>query len=150
MRTGDVVRIRSATYDETSVQKKVLLLSHYSNVMTFVSHSKLAKELRGKVTDDHAVEKAALKQDVSLSAVVLTEVDKKHANLPLYSLQDLFHNVDSDKELSSKDTFRTQFYVSKIEPADVKEWVKAYDRKTKKTTSLKGSAAKGGDNIFQV
>nr|AAC27615.1 alpha telomere binding protein [Oxytricha trifallax] len=150
LRTGEVVRIRSATYDETSTQKKVLLLSHYSNIVTFISTSKLAKELRGKITDDRAVEKAALKQDVSLSAVVLTEVDKKHAGLPAHSLHDLFHNADSDKELSSKDTFRTQFYVTKIEPSDVKEWVKAYDRKTKKVTSLKGSAAKGGDNIFQV
>jgi len=150
LRAGEVVRIRSATYDETSVQKKVLLLSHYSNIVTFVSTSKIAKELKAKITEDRAVEKAALKQDVSLSAVVLTEVDKKHAGLPTHSLQDLFHNVDSDKELSSRDTFRTQFYVSKIEPADVKEWVKSYDRKSKKTSSLKGSAAKGGDNIFQV
>ena len=150
LRAGEVVRIRSATYDETSTQKKVLLLSHYSNIVTFISASKIAKELRGKVSDDRATEKAALKQEVPLSATVLTEVDKKHAGLPLHSLQDLFHNVDSDKELAGKDTFRTQFYVTKVEPADVKEWVKAYDRKTKKATSLKGSAAKGGDNIFQV
>lgn len=118
--------------------------------MTFVSTSKLAKEIKAKVTDDRSVEKAALKQDVSLSAVVLTEVDKKHAALPLNSLQDLFHNVETDKEISGRDTFRTQFYVTKIEPADVKEWVKSYDKKTKKTTSLKGAAAKGGENIFQV
>lgn len=150
LRAGEVVRIRSATYDETATQKKVLILQHYSNILTFVSGSKLAKDLKAKISDDRAVEKAALKQDVSLSAVVLTEIDKKHANLPIHSLQDLFHNADSDKELSSKDTFRAQFFVTKIEPSDVKEWVKGYDRKTKKTTSLKGSAAKGGDNIFQV
>jgi Telomeric single stranded DNA binding POT1/CDC13 len=150
LRAGEVVRIRSATYDETSTQKKVLLLSHYSNIMTFVSFSKLAKEVKTKVTDDRSVEKAALKQDVSLSAVVLTEVDKKHAGLPLNSLQDLFHNVETDKEISGRDTFRTQFYVTKIESADVKEWVKSYDKKTKKTASLKGAAAKGGENIFQV
>jgi hypothetical protein len=150
LRAGEVVRIRSATYDETSTQKKVLLLSHYSNIVTFISSSKLAKEVKGKVTDDRSVEKAALKQDVSLAAVVLTEVDKKYANLPTHSLQDLFHNVDTDKEISGKDTFRTQFYVTKIEPADVKEWVKSYDKKSKKTTSHKGAGAKGGDNIFQV
>lgn len=150
LRAGEVVRIRSATYDETTTQKKMLLLSHYSNIVTFISASKLAKEVKAKVSDDRATEKAALKQDVPLSATVLTEIDKKHAGLPLHSLQDLFHNVDSDKELAGRDTFRTQFYVTKIEPADVKEWVKAYDRKTKKTSSLKGSAAKGGDNIFQV
>jgi len=149
LRTGEVVRIRSATYDETSNQKKVLLLSHYSNIMTFVGASKLAKEVKTKVTDDKSVEKAALKQDVSLSAVVLTEVDKKHANLPTHTLQDLFHNVDTDKEISSRDTFRTQFYVTKIEPADVREWVKSYDKKTKKAASLKG-AAKGENLIFQV
>nr|AAU43901.1 alpha telomere binding protein [Uroleptus sp. WJC-2003] len=150
LRTGEVIRIRSATYDETSTQKKVLILSHYSNIMTFVSSSKLAKEVKAKVTDDKALEKAALRQDVSLSAVVLTEVDKKHAALPTHSLQDLFHNVDTDRELAGKDTFRTQFYVTKVEPSDVKEWVKSYDKKTKKSASIKGAAAKGDNLIYQV
>lgn len=149
LRSGDVVRIRSATYDETSTQKKVLLLSHYSNIMTFVSSSKLAKELKAKVTDDKSSDKAALKSAVSLNAVVVSEVDKKLAALPLNSLQDLFHSADSDKELQSRDTFRTQFQITKIEPSDVKEWVKSYDKKTKKAASLKG-AAKGDNLIYQV
>ena len=117
--------------------------------MTFVSSSKLSKEVKAKVADDKTVEKAALKQDVSLSAVILTEVDKKHAALPTHSLQDLFHNVDSDKDISGKDTFRTQFYITKIEPADVKDWVKSYDKKTKKSATLKG-AAKGDNLIYQL
>jgi hypothetical protein len=45
--------------------------------MTFVSGSKLAKEVKGKVTDDRQAEKQALKSEVSHNAVVLTEVDKK-------------------------------------------------------------------------
>ena len=84
-----------------------------------------------------------------MSAVILSEVDKKHANLPSHSLQDLFHNVETDKELSGRDTFRTQFYVTRVEPGDVKEWVKSYDKKTKKAVSLKG-AAKAENPIFQV
>ncbi len=52
LRQGDVVRIRSATYDETSPNKKVLLLSNYSNSLTFVSSSKLAKDVRTKVSDE--------------------------------------------------------------------------------------------------
>ena len=61
----------------------------------------------------------------------------------------MFHNIDTDKEISGKDTFRTQFYVTKIESVDVKEWVKSYDKKTKKTTSLKGSAAsKSAGNLI--
>jgi len=152
LRQGEVVRIRSVTYDETSSTKKVLNLSHYSNIMTFVSASKLAKEVRGKVTDDKNTEKAVLKQPVMMNAVILTEVDKKHANLPTSTLQDLFHYADNDPELANKTTFRTSFYVTKIEPADPKEWVKAYDKKAKKANSLKGSNAtkKDGNLIYQV
>ena len=51
--------------------------------------------------------------------------------------------------MANKNTFRTSFYVTKIEPVDVKEWVKSYDAKAKKVTSLKG--AKGAGNlIYQV
>lgn len=145
VRAGDVVRIRSVTYDETSTQKKVLLLSHYSNILSFPASSKLAKEFRSKVADEK-VDKAAV---TGASATILTEVDKKYANLPFVSLQDLFHNVETDKDLQSKDTFRTQFYVTRIESADVKEWSKSFDKKTKKSASFKGQ--KGNANaIYQV
>jgi len=106
--------------------------------MTFVSASKLAKEVKSKVQDEKAVEKASLKSAVSMNAVILTEVDKKHQHLPTTTLDDLFHYSENDPELSNKNTFRTTFYVTKIEPADPKEFVKQYDKKTKKTTSLKG------------
>lgn len=142
---GDAVRIRSVTYDETSTQKKVLLLSHYSNVLTFPAGSKTAKDLKAKVGDEK-LDKASV---TGVSASVLTEVDKKYAGLPVTSLQDLFHNVETDKDLQAKDTFRAQFYVTRIESADVKEWTKAYDKKTKKATSFKGQ--KGNANaIYQV
>lgn len=145
VRAGDVIRIRSATYDETSTQKKVLLLSHYSNILALPAASKLAKEVRAKVGDEK-VDKAAI---TGVNATVLTEVDKKYAGLPVHSLQDLFHNVETDKEIQGKDTFRTQFYVTKIESADVKEWTKSYDKKTKKTSSFKGQ--KGNANaIYQI
>ena len=67
----------------------------------------------------------------------------------MHSLQDLFHNVETDKEIQSKDTFRTQFYVTRIESANVQEWSKAFDKKTKKATSFKGQ--KGNAHaIYQV
>jgi len=59
LRTGQAVRIRSCTWDETSTNKQVLALSHYSNIMTFISSSRLASGL-SKVADDWASEKAAL------------------------------------------------------------------------------------------
>jgi hypothetical protein len=149
LRAGDVVRIRSATYDETSTHKKVLNLSHYSNILTFVSQSKLAKEVKAKVTDDKNTEKESLKQPVSMNAVILSEVDKKYANLPTTTLYDLFHYADNDPELVNKTTFKTCFYVTRIEPTDPKEFVKSYDKKTKKATSLKGAAAgKAAGNLI--
>lgn len=132
LRQGDVVKIRSAKFDETS-KKHVLNLSHYSNVMTFVSTSKLAKEVRSKVNDDKAADKASLKSAVMMNPVVLTEVDKKHQNLPNSSLHDLFHYAENDPALANKNTFRTSFYVTKIEPGTVQEWTKCYDKKCKKT-----------------
>jgi len=44
LKTGEVVRMRSCTYDDTS-SKKVLNLQHYSNIMTFTSGSKIVKEM---------------------------------------------------------------------------------------------------------
>lgn len=126
------MRIRSASFDETSLNKKVLVLQHYSNIMTFLGSSKLAATL-SKVTDDKGPEKAALKSDTSMLPVVLTEVDKKHQGLANTSLHDLFHSVDN-----SKSTFRTCFYVTKVEPSDnLSEAIQTYDKKTKKCTSAK-------------
>jgi hypothetical protein len=78
-----------------------------------------------------------------MTPVILTEVDKKHQNLQTTSLHDLFHSPDN-----STSTFRTCFYVTRVEPGSTQEAVRAYDRKTRKTTSAKGS--KGSDLIYQV
>ena len=142
LRQGSVVKIRSATYDETSLNKKMLVLQHYSNIMTFISSSKLASTLSQKVSDEKNSEKAALKSKVSMTPVVLTDIEKKHQNLPTTSLHDLFHSPDN-----STSTFRTCFYVTQVQPGDVKECVKSYDKKTKKVSSAKG---KGGELIYQV
>lgn len=98
--------------------------------MTFVSTSKLAAAL-SKVGDDRAAEKAALKSNTSMLPVVLTEIDKKHAGLANTSLHDLFHGTQSGS------TFRTCFYVTKVEPSDAAESVVCYDKKTKKSASAK-------------
>lgn len=144
LQVGDVIRIRSSIYDETS-KKSVLNLSHYSNIMTFISHSKLAKEIRNKVNDDKKSDQAALKENVSMHPVMLTEVDKKHANLPITPLKDLFSD---DADVAKSSVFRTHFCVSKVEPGNVQEYVKSYDKKSNKTSSTKGG--KGSNFIYQV
>ena len=139
IRQGSVVRIRSATYDTTSKAKNVLILQHYSNIMTFIGSSKLAASV-SKVSGENSTEKAALKSAVSMAPVVLTEVDKKWAHLPNTSLHDLFHSSDN-----STNTFRTCFYVTRVEPGNVADAVRGYNRSSKKT-----SANCSGDLIYQV
>jgi len=109
--------------------------------MTFISTSKLATNL-SKVSDDRAPEKNALKSSTSMLPVVLTEVDKKHQGLPMTSLYDLFHGPQS-----SNSTFRTCFYVTKVEPSDAAESVVCYDKKTKKTVSSKNGK---GDLVHRM
>lgn len=143
LRAGQVIRVRSATYDETTTTKKVLLLQHYSNIMTFVSTAKQAKTMASKVQDDQKADAAELAKATPAHAVVVSEVDKKHAGMPQTSLNDLFHH---DSSLTGS-TFRTTFNVVKVEGA-VQEMVRSYNKAAKKSTSAKG--VKGGDLIWQV
>jgi hypothetical protein len=135
LRAGNVIRIRSATYDETSSGKNVLNLQHYSNIMTFVASSGLAKSLASKVKDDG--------KNVAGHASVVSEVDKRWANHASTSLNDLFHHESS----LSGNTFRTTFQVVKVEGA-VNEMVKSWNKSSKKMSSAKG--AKGGDLCWSV
>jgi hypothetical protein len=142
LRSGQVVRIRSATCDETSTAKNVLALSHYSNIMTVISGSKMAAGL-AKVSDDWKADQAELAKDVPAVAVTVSDVERKWASLPQTSLEELFTNKGLQGE-----TFRTTFCVARVEPGDLKEAVKSYSKKTKTSASAKG--AKGGELIWQV
>merc|ERR1719263_4311 len=97
--------------------------------MTLIGSSKLGAQL-GKVAGENSTEKAALKSAVSMAPVVLTEVDKKWSHLPNTSLHDLFHSSDN-----STNTFRTCFYVTRVEPGNVADACKGYNRSSKKTSN---------------
>jgi hypothetical protein len=141
LKAGQAVRVRSATWDETSANKQVLALSHYSNIMTFISSSRLAANV-AKVQDDVAADKAELAKDVPSVAVTISDIDRKWSNLQSTSLEELFGGK------LSGDTFRTSFCVCRVEPGDVRDAVKVYDRKSKKVSSAKG--AKGGELVWNV
>ena len=136
---GQAVRVRSATWDETSTSKQVLALSHYSNITTFIGSSKVAKGL-AKVTEDEKENAAELASASPAHAITVSEVASQHAGLQNTTLNELFHQG------KTSGTFRTSFFVVKVEPADG-EAVKSYDKKTKKTGSAKGAK---GDLIWQV
>ena len=141
LKTGQAVRIRSATWDETSAGKQVLTLQHYSNIMTFISSSRLATNV-AKVQDDANADKAELAKAVPSVAITMSDIDRKWANLPSTPLEELFGGKVAGE------TFRTSFCVCRVEPGDIRDAVKVYDRKAKKVTSAKG--AKGGELVWNV
>jgi len=141
VRAGNVVYIRSATVETTSSKKKVLALAPHSNIMILGNNTKLASATAKKCTDTWAADKAELGKDVPAHAVVLSDVEKKHAGLTTTSLQDLFHNEGS----LGGSTQRVCLNVVKVE-GDVKEMCRVFDKKSKKSTSCKGGAK--GDLIW--
>jgi len=143
VQAGQVVRIRSATYDETSTHKQVLALSHYSNILSFPASSKIARTLGAKVQDDWKQDQAELAGGAPSHAIILSEVDKKHAGLKHTSINDLFHQEGS----LTGNTFRTYFTVVKVE-GPTAELVQSYNKSAKKASSAKGT--KGGDLIWRV
>ena len=109
--------------------------------MTFISSSRLAAGV-AKVTDDANADKAELAKPVPSVAVTVSEIDKKWAALPSTSLEELFGGK------LTAETYRTSFCVTRVEPSDVKEAVKVYDRTNKKVATAKG--AKGGELVWNV
>lgn len=142
LRAGQVVRIRSATYDETSTHKNVLALSHYSNIMSFHHSSQLASGMAKKVSDDWKAEAAELAKATPSHAIVVSEVEKKHAASAHTSLNDLFHNESS----LSGNTHRVMLNVVHVE-GEVKEMCRVWNKAAKKSASAKSGK---GDLIWQV
>lgn len=122
VRAGQVIYIRSATADATS--KNVLALAPHSNILSLPATSKLAKAVAGKCGDTWAADQKELAKDVPQHAIVVSEVDKKHAGVATTSLHDLFHNESS----LSGNTHRVTLNVVKVE-GDAKDACKIWDKK---------------------
>jgi len=140
LRTGSVVRVRSCSWDETSTNKQVLALSHFSNILTFIGSSRLAASV-GKVQDDWAADKAALATASPPHAITVSQVASKWSGLKSTNLEELF----TSKTLQG-DTFRTSFCVTRIDGTGA-EGCKVWDKKAKKASSAKGGK---GDLIWHV
>lgn len=138
---GAAIRIRCATWDETCAGKNVLVLQHYSNIMTFISGTKLGKSL-ASITDDWSDNKKALAGDAALgTAVYVSEVDRKWANTPYTSLANMFSTA------TNGETYRTRFCVVRVDPGDSRDAVKSWDSKTGKLSS---AAKSSGDLAWNV
>ena len=74
--------------------------------------------------------------------MTISEIDRKWANLASTSIEELFSGK------ANAETFRTSFCVTRVEPGDIRDACKVFDRKTKKVSTAKG--AKGGELVWNV
>jgi len=132
LKAGDCVRIRSVCKDETSTNKKVLTQSHYSNIMTFINGSKLAKNYAGA--------KHSAKEEASLKgcnhANVVTAPAARMSGHHFSTLAELYEGNNKDGS-----THRVCVQVLAVQPGDVREMTKS--NAGGKLSSAKGSKDKG-------
>lgn len=114
---GQAVRVRSvnASADHS------LSLANHSNVLTFISNSKLATQLR-KISDETTSTKNA----------VTTITNKKLANSDVSNLKTLFF---APKKAAGGSNWHAQFSVLKTEPTSAGDWTKGKGKKA--STSVK-------------
>lgn len=115
LKQGQVVRVRSANVDNESSADNTLKLGPHSNILSFISVSKLAKETATKVKDDNKTDSQLLaSKDFVKAPVVVSEVSQKFKDMPYTDLNDLFHHPDSPA-IAKKTLFKTRFFVVKVE-----------------------------------
>jgi hypothetical protein len=89
--------------------------------MTFVPFSKLSKELTEKISmNPEKVDKELSKKPILTEPVIATSTFGEHSELPLTTLSDIFENNNKEE------IFRTRFYVIKITPNEVEDFVESY------------------------
>ena len=108
LRPGQVVRVRSCSWDETSTGKQVLALSHFSNILTFINGSKLAGSV-GKVQDDWAADKAALASATPAHAITVSTVASKWSGLKSTNLEELFTSNTLQRDTAIRKVWRRGF-----------------------------------------
>lgn len=118
-------------FDSTSKHKQVLIVQHFSNILRFQPHFKLAKQLDVKVRDQWKNDYQELQKPVPMHSIIVSEISAsdKIKNLAPTTLED---SLNSTKALQ-----RSIFQVVKIE-GEVQDYCQVYNPKTKQTKSAKG------------
>ena len=90
--------------------------------MTFVPFSLLNKELTDSISSNsEKVDKELFKKPILPEPVLITKTFGEYSDLPLTPLNDIF------EEPNHKETvFRTRFYVIKVTPNEVENFVENY------------------------
>lgn len=130
LNTHEVVRIRSANYDEKKTD--TLTLNEYSNILRVPKEYKSAKELLDKVKDKTApqgVKAQVTKHTPKDKPIVASQILNAHKQKEPIQLKELFSGAATK---GGQKYFKVRASVMEIGPKDPKEWLCVVDKKTKK------------------
>lgn len=128
---GSVVKIRSACIDTETERERCLELAPHSNIMTFVPFSKLSNQLMNEISmNPDKVDKELFKKPILTEPVLATRTFGDYSKLPLTTLSDMFDSSNTKEHI-----FRTRFYVVKMTPDNVEDYVEMHVPKVKKEYS---------------
>lgn len=122
---GCIIKIRSVNIDTETERERCLELAPHSNIMTFVPFSLLKDQLEKEISmGSEKVDKELFKKPILTEPVLATATFGKYSELPLTTLSDVF-----DDSTNKESIFRTRFYVIKVTPDNVEDYVENYSPK---------------------
>lgn len=122
---NSIVKIRSVNIDTETERERCLELAPHSNIMTFVPFSMLSKQLQNEISmSPEKVDRELFKKPILTEPVLATRTFGKYADLPLSTLSEMY------EEGANRETiFKTRFYVVKMTPDNVEDFVENYTPK---------------------
>lgn len=125
LQEGMIIKIRSVNIDTETERERCLELAPHSNIMTFVPFSKLSKDLAAEISmNPEKTDKELFKKPILTEPVLATRTMGKYSDLPLTSLSEIY-----DDPTNKETIFRTRFFVIKMTPDNVEDFVENFTSK---------------------
>lgn len=117
---GEVVRMRSVALDQQKgMSDNILFLNPRSNIMRFLSVSKIAKEIDNEVGEEEKIMKLMLCEEEKCildQPKVISTVTENLKSMKFTHLYDIFHKQTDSIVYAER--LRVKFYVLNIQPYD--------------------------------
>jgi hypothetical protein len=117
---GEVVRMRSVALDQQKgMSDNILFLNPRSNIMRFLSVSKIAREIENEVGEEEKILKMMLCEEEKCildSPKIISTVSDNLKSMKFTNLFDIFHK--QNESIVYADRLRVKFYVLNIQPYD--------------------------------
>ena len=158
IQNDDIVRVRSIISKWGT--SNYIELKQTSNFIKFPKESRIYQEIETKLKDDHAISVLMESSNDELileHPITVTKTSERYNSLKFWTFKELFHDKNSDSYAINYSNYydesgnslqstkiRVKFWILRIDPEDIKEFVQIFCFDWNTTTSLK----KYGENTM--